>query len=143
MRASERTNGLCVDRTLRPWYESAVPPHRPRPRGPSPEPAVPPRPSPAGATRPWTFLTNHAHVLLILAAAPDVRMRDVAARVGVTERAVQRIVAELVGAGCISITRAGRRNRYTIHARQPLGHPLEAHRTVRDLLVLGPDPAPA
>jgi hypothetical protein len=61
--------------------------------GPSPEPAVPPRHAPTPAPRPWTFLTNHAHVLLCIAADPGGRMRDVAARVGITERAVQRIVA--------------------------------------------------
>ena len=87
-------------------------------------------PSPAG----WTFLTNHTHVLVCLAEDPGLRLRDVAARVGVTERAVQRIVAELEAGGVLTRTREGRRNRYTIDGRIPLRHPLEEHRDVGALL---------
>jgi len=84
--------------------------------------------------RGWTFLTNHAHVLLCLAADPDVLLRDVAARVGVTERAAQLIVADLEGAGYITRTRVGRRNHYAIQTRGRLRHPLESHRTIQVLL---------
>ncbi len=84
----------------------------------------------------WTFLSNHAHVMLYLSRAPEARIRDIAAVVGLTERAVQRIVSELAEDGVLQITREGRRNRYRINANAHLRHPLEAHRTVRDLLRL-------
>jgi DNA-binding MarR family transcriptional regulator len=82
----------------------------------------------------WTFLTNHSHVLICLWEDPRARLRDVAARVGITERAVQRIVQELEEAGVITRTREGRRNRYRVHARKRLRHPVESHRRVTDLL---------
>lgn len=85
----------------------------------------------------WTFLTNHAHVLLCLSAAPGSRMRDVAELVGITERAVQHIVRDLVDAGVLERLREGRRNRYTLHPDVPLRHPIEAHRSVADLVALG------
>ena len=85
----------------------------------------------------WTFLTNHSHVLICLAADPEARLRDVAEQVGITERAVQRIVAELEAAGVIERRREGRRNRYALHRELPLRHPLEAHHTVGELLRLG------
>jgi DNA-binding IclR family transcriptional regulator len=91
--------------------------------------------STAGA---WTFLTNHAHVLLCVAAEPDARLRDVADAVGITERAVQHIVADLAAAGVLERTREGRRNRYTLHPEAPLRHPVEAHRHVADLVALAP-----
>ena len=94
-------------------------------------------PAPDGGARAWTFLTNHAHVLLCLAAEPNARMRDVAARVGVTERAVQRIVADLATAGILAVKRVGRRNAYKVRDDPPLGHPVVAHRAVRHLLDLG------
>ncbi|MEM8874178.1 MAG: winged helix-turn-helix domain-containing protein [Planctomycetota bacterium] len=84
----------------------------------------------------WTFLTNHAHVLLCLAQTPDARIRDLAVDVGITERAVQNILADLQAEGIITAVREGRRNRYTIHGRKPLRHPVEAHRKVRDLINL-------
>ncbi|HEV8583152.1 MAG TPA: winged helix-turn-helix transcriptional regulator [Thermoanaerobaculia bacterium] len=88
----------------------------------------------------WTFLTNHAHVLFCIARDPEVRLRDVAAQVGITERAVQRIVTDLEAAGYLTVMKEGRRNRYRIHAELPLRHPIEGHRTVGALLdlVLGP-----
>ncbi len=99
--------------------------------------------SKAAATRPvrepelaWTFLTNHAHVLLCLAREPGARMRDVADLVGITERAVQRIVAELEEAGYIERSRDGRRNRYSVQADLPLRHPIEKHRPVSALIAL-------
>lgn len=91
----------------------------------------------AGATRPWMFLTNHAYVLIAIAAADDTPMRELADRVGITERAVQRIVAELEAGGYLTTKRVGRRNRYTIHADRPLRHPLVADQAVKDLLALG------
>lgn len=75
----------------------------------------------------WTFLTNHAHVLLCLVQDPAARMRDVAERVGITERAVQRIVAELEAAGYLVRIREGRRNRYEVNGELPLRHPVEGH----------------
>jgi DNA-binding IclR family transcriptional regulator len=85
----------------------------------------------------WTFLTNHAHVLICIAGEPEIRMRDVAARVGVTERAVQRIVAELEAGGYLTVTREGRRNKYVVNPHLPLRHPIEAHRDVGSLIELG------
>ena len=82
----------------------------------------------------WTFLTNHAHVLLCLAGNPEARMRDVAIRVGVTERAVQRIVSELEEAGYLSHVREGRANVYTVHESLPLRHPVEHHCTIAELI---------
>jgi DNA-binding Lrp family transcriptional regulator len=82
----------------------------------------------------WTFLTNHAHVLLCLSREPEVRMRDIAARVGITERAVQRIIAELEQAGHIERVRRGRRNHYEVRADLPLRHPLEQHVRVSALV---------
>lgn len=82
----------------------------------------------------WTFLTNHAHVLVLLAREPDSRLRDVAARVGITERGAQRIVAELERADVIERERVGRRNVYRVHRDSPLRHPVEAGASVGDLL---------
>jgi DNA-binding IclR family transcriptional regulator len=70
----------------------------------------------------WTFLTNHAQVLLCLAETPDIRLRDVAARVGITERAAQRILAELVESGYVKTTRVGRRNHYTVDRGHAMRH---------------------
>ncbi|HEX9207119.1 MAG TPA: winged helix-turn-helix domain-containing protein [Steroidobacteraceae bacterium] len=85
-------------------------------------------------TRQWTFLSNHAHVLVCLASDPDARLRDVAASVGITERAVQKIVGDLEQAGVIERVRNGRRNSYRLHTAVALRHPLESHRTVGALL---------
>jgi DNA-binding MarR family transcriptional regulator len=82
----------------------------------------------------WTFLTNHAHTLLCLVADPELRLRDLALKVGITERAAQRIVAELVDGGYLERTRVGRRNVYTVHLELPLRHPLERMHTVGELL---------
>jgi len=84
----------------------------------------------------WTFLTNHAHVLLTIAHEPEGVMRDVAQRVGITERAVQRIVADLQKAGYIQVIRSGRQNRYKVRANMNLRHPIERHRHVSDLIAL-------
>lgn len=82
----------------------------------------------------WTFLTNHSHVLICLALDPDLLLREVAVKVGITERAVQKIVHELEEAEVLVRTREGRRNRYTIQEGRSLRHPVEGHRHVRDLL---------
>lgn len=84
----------------------------------------------------WTFLTNHAHVLLCIVREPEVRMRDVAQLVGITERAVQRIVADLEQAGYLARTRHGRRNRYDVREHLPLRHPVERHERVSSLTAL-------
>lgn len=89
-------------------------------------------PSTAG----WTFLTNHAHVLFCIARDPEVRLRDVAALVGITERAVQRIVTDLETAGYLTVSKEGRRNRYQVSCERPLRHPIERHRTVKALIDL-------
>ena len=75
--------------------------------------------------KPWTFLTNHARVLLLIASDPDTRLRSVAVNIGITERATQRIVADLEEAGYLSHEKVGRRNRYQIDASAHLRHPLE------------------
>ncbi len=84
----------------------------------------------------WTFFSNHAHVLFCLAADPGMLLRDVAAQVGITERAVQRIVADLEAADVLTRVREGRRNRYKVDPRVSLRHPVEAHRNIGDLLAL-------
>ena len=90
----------------------------------------------------WTFLTNHGHVLICLALEPDARMRDVADRVGVTERAAQQIVRDLTQANVISKTKVGRRNSYQIVRSSHLRHPLEQSATVGRLVDLVEVPAP-
>lgn len=93
----------------------------------------------------WTFFSNHSHVLLYLAADGTQTLRDVAARVGITERAVQRIVADLEAAGVLYRERDpvdARRNRYRFDPDVPLRHPLEAHCRVGaliDLVIARPD----
>ncbi|MEM6553780.1 MAG: winged helix-turn-helix domain-containing protein [Planctomycetota bacterium] len=84
----------------------------------------------------WTFLSNHSHVLLMLAQTPDLRIRDLADGVGITERAVQKILADLEAGGVISREKVGRRNHYAVHADRPLRHPVESHRTVADLIAM-------
>ena len=90
--------------------------------------------SDASPSASWTFLTNHAHVLLCLVQNPEARMREVAVRVGVTERAVQRIVAELEEVGYLSRMREGRANRYLVHVDLFLRHPVESHCTIAELI---------
>ncbi|MEM6959777.1 MAG: winged helix-turn-helix domain-containing protein [Myxococcota bacterium] len=88
-----------------------------------------------GPVRPtWTFLSNYAHVLLCIAKNPDTRVRDIAVDVGITQRAVARILTELETAGVVDRERKGRRNHYTLRLDAPLRHPLESHSTVGDLL---------
>lgn len=83
----------------------------------------------------WTFLTNHAHVLVCIAGDPNMRGRDIAARVGITERAAQAIITDLVAEGYVKRTRVGRRNHYEVNPDAPLRHALERDHTVGELLV--------
>ena len=82
----------------------------------------------------WTFLTNHAHVLLCVSENPNVRLRDVATQVGITERATQRIVTELEEAGYLERERDGRRNNYRLNTAMPLRHPLDSDHRIGELL---------
>jgi DNA-binding Lrp family transcriptional regulator len=97
------------------------------------------QPDPGGT---WTFLTNHSHVLICLARDPELRLRDLAEAVGITERAVQTIVNDLKAAGCITTTRVGRRNRYTVERDRPMRHQVERDHVVGELLdAMGTPPA--
>jgi DNA-binding IclR family transcriptional regulator len=92
--------------------------------------------------RTWTFLTNHAHVLLCIATNPAARLRDIADAVGITERAAQRIVTELVDDGYLERSRVGRRNTYSINPSRPLRAPFADGRRVEELIAaLSPLPA--
>jgi hypothetical protein len=82
----------------------------------------------------WSFLTNHAQVLICLAEDPDIRLREVGDTVGITERAAHRIVGELIAAGYVSRKRNGRRNRYTVRRHLPLPDPLARGQKLGDLL---------
>lgn len=90
----------------------------------------------AGPPDGWTFLSNHGHVLVSIARDPDVLMREVAAAVGITERAVQLIVRDLEDAGYVVRSRVGRRNHYTIVGGRHFRHPVERHVRVADFLAL-------
>ena len=87
-------------------------------------------------TRSWTFVTNHAAVLLCVASDPEIRMRDIADRVGITERAAQRIVADLVEEGYVTRRRVGRRNVYEVQPARLMRHRLARHRQVGAFLEL-------
>jgi len=82
----------------------------------------------------WDFLTNHAHVLVCVARDPGIRLRDIAAAIGITERAAHRIVSELVDEGYLVRNRQGRRNHYEVKTKLPLPHPLAEELEVGDLL---------
>jgi len=84
----------------------------------------------------WTFLTNHAQVLVSIAHDPGVRLIEISGRVGITERAAHRIVGELADAGYITRERTGRRNRYTIQSHLPLPDPHTGGQKVGDLLAI-------
>jgi DNA-binding IclR family transcriptional regulator len=93
----------------------------------------------------WHFLTSHSQVLLCLHSNPDVRLRDVAQTVGITERAAQRIVTDLVEAGYVTRTRVGRRNRYELDPNVAMRHPSQYDHQIGELLDLlgstSPNPA--
>ena len=82
----------------------------------------------------WDFLTNHAHVLVCIARDPGIRLREIAASVGVTERAAHRILSELVDGGYVLRERQGRRNRYQVKTDLPMPHPNDRERAIGDLL---------
>lgn len=96
-----------------------------------------------GAATGWTFLSNHGHVLVCIAEDPDQRLRDIAARVGITERAVFSIVNDLEADGYVRRIHVGRRNRYELDPTRPLRHPVEHRHTVGELLGVLADPAGA
>ena len=101
----------------------------------------------------WHFVTNHTQVLLCISSNPEIRLRDIAARVGITERAAQRIVADLVNEGYVTRTRSGRRNQYAINRQKEMRHPAQFGFEIGPLLdllrrdsadeVVRPDPAAA
>ena len=84
----------------------------------------------------WTFLSNHAHVLICLARDPKILLREVANTIGITERAVQSILSDLEAEGLVKRCREGRRNTYELSLDRPLRHPIERHRRVGDLVQL-------
>jgi DNA-binding Lrp family transcriptional regulator len=88
------------------------------------------------STASWTFLTNHAQVLLCIARDPGIRLRDIADRVGITERSAYAIVMDLAEAGYIVKEKSGRRNRYQIQTHLPLPEPTSRERTVGEVLAL-------
>jgi DNA-binding IclR family transcriptional regulator len=95
---------------------------------------VPNKPVPFESSQNWTFLSNHAHVLVCVAKNPDVRLSEVAELVGVRERTAHRIVHELIDAGYISVTKVGRNNVYSVDLEKPLRHPLEAEHNIHAIV---------
>ena len=92
----------------------------------------------------WTFLTNHLHVLVCLARDPELRIRDIADLIGITERATVQILNQLEAAGYLTRTRVGRRNHYTVHGELPLRHPMHNGRQVGEILrVIEPEIPPS
>ena len=85
---------------------------------------------------PWSFLTNHARVLVCIAHDPGVRLRDIAERVGITERTAFGIVTDLVDAGYVVKEREGRRNRYEVQPHQPLREPTARETSIGEVLAL-------
>jgi DNA-binding Lrp family transcriptional regulator len=96
---------------------------------------------PDNASSSWTFLTNHAHALIVIGTNADVRVRQIADLVGITERAAHRIISDLVDSGYLRKTRVGRENRYEVLPDAPLRHPLESAHTVGELIELLATPA--
>ena len=82
----------------------------------------------------WTFLSNHAHVLICIARQPDVRVSEIADLVGIQERTVLRIIHELSDAGYLTVNKVGRNNEYEIDLERPLRHPLEAHHHIKEVI---------
>lgn len=100
----------------------------------SPPPIVAPEPTTREIASTWTFLSNHSHVLVLLHQDSEMVLREVAQRVGITERAVQRIIVDLEADGFIEREKVGRQNRYRVLLDRSLRHPIESHRTIGDLL---------
>ena len=86
--------------------------------------------------KPWTLLTSHGRVLLLIAQNPDLRIRDLAELAGITERSAQAIVTDLEEVGYIDRQKVGRRNVYSLHPELPFRHPAEADHTVGELIDL-------
>lgn len=84
----------------------------------------------------WSFLTNHARVLVCIAEDPGIRLREIGAATGITERAAHRIVVELVEAGYVTRRRVGRRNQYTVRTDLPVPDAVARNRPIGDLLAL-------
>jgi DNA-binding MarR family transcriptional regulator len=84
----------------------------------------------------WRFLTNHTQVLLVIARNPDLRMREIADLVGITERAAQRIIKDLTDADYLESTRVGRRNHYSVNGKTNMRHPAQENQQVGELLEL-------
>ena len=84
----------------------------------------------------WTFFSNNTHVLVCLTNTPQPTTRKIAIQVGITERAVQRIVTRLISAGVIKVRKEGRRNCYELDLNQRLRHPLESHKTIGEFIQL-------
>ncbi len=85
-------------------------------------------------TERWTFLSNHGHILIALSQDPEIKIKDLAAKVGITERAVMNILKDLQRTGFVQVVKVGRRNHYSLKPHLPLRHPLESHRIVGDLI---------
>jgi DNA-binding MarR family transcriptional regulator len=92
------------------------------------------RPGSRAPSKPWRFVTSHTQVLLCIARNPDARLRDIAETVGITERAVQRIVADLVESGFVERERVGRRSHYSVNRNTRMRHPSQADRQIGELL---------
>ena len=84
----------------------------------------------------WTFFSNNAHVLVCLTHTPQPTTREIAVHVGITERAVQRIMTKLISAGVVKVSKDGRRNSYKLDLNQRLRHPLESHKTIGEFIQL-------
>ena len=97
-------------------------------------PRHPPDEAPHGRKPQWTIFSNHAHVLVCVARNPEERVREIARKVGITERAVQRILGDLEEGGVITRERLGRTNRYRLSLDRPLRHPLEANTTIAEVI---------
>ncbi len=82
----------------------------------------------------WTFFNNNAHVLVCLTNNPQPTTREIALQVGITERAVQRIMTKLIEAGVVTVSKEGRRNSYELDLNQRLRHPLESHKTIGEFI---------
>ena len=87
-------------------------------------------------TENWTFFSNNAHVLVCLTHTPQPTTREIALQVGITERAVQRIMTKLIAAGVVKVSKDGRRNSYELDLNQRLRHPLESHKTIGEFIQL-------
>lgn len=126
------TAGVVYESVMKPGL-STERPRKARKVAGSSRPVTEVVPEAAGG---WTFLSNYGHIIICLARDPEIRMRDIASAVGITERAVIRIVTQLEEEGYVRKERIGRRNRYTVVADKPLRHPLEAHHSIKGILAL-------